>query len=1038
MASNQFGFTRSNSGQKLRVIAKIRGFSDQDTNIGTVDWVSVNTENSGDVTISFKEQSSSQYSVDYCYKEHEDNEIIYSREVKPLVSAAFEGINSTVIAHGARGSGKTQLLQGSYERPGLALFAISEFLSMAEKNGKSIAVSFYEVDHQDHAVDLLNPEHPPILVLEDHGRIQFKGLTQTPVKSIAEFQNISITACSSHKAAPQKGFERVRRSHMGLIVHVFSQNETVDGVVSKMSFVDMAGYEDARRKSSDAFGHVENKQINKSIHTLLNVCHALSTNENRVPFRESKLTGMLQDSLRGNSKILLVSCLNPSFCQDTVYMVSLASRSRTHLDSTKKTASSTRPTTTLDSIKKSAGSVRQIVASDSTKESASSVRQTVASESSKNSASSVRQTVASAYSKKNLSSGQTVTLDSTKRSESSVRQTVASDSSMKNANSVRQTVTLDSTKRSESSVRQTVASDSSKKSASSVRQTVNLDSTKISESSVRQTVASDTSKKSASSVRPTVTLDSTKKTEGSLRQTAASDSSKKTASSVRQTVTSDSTKRSESSVRQTVASDSSKKSASSVRQTVNLDSTKRSESSVKHTVASDTSKKGASSVRQTVTLDSTKRSESSLRQTAVSDSSKKSVSSVRQRVTLDSAKKSASSARQTVALDSTKKSASSAIQTVTYRKNKVPKNVSATAKKLPGSISHTYENKVDVATKTEIKGRKLFDEASHSATKAEKEISIANASIALEPLLDNSLSEDGNHVELNSGVEKGNSLTDASNNIKLSMSEQNCMQDDSSLNASSEVELDPIVEKGISEDKEDIYTSYAINYSKDLSIADEGHNMNKENNNFMENGDFSPPISSQLRELQSLFSSTPLCMELPEKGCISLVDDQISTKIAEPRTPDIEKQDVMNTKSPWEILNGSEKQDVMNTKSPWETFNIMHGSGMENSTEIKEPRTPDIERRDVMNTKSPWETFNVHGSGMKNSLVKDYLRILNTAEKDELKKLKGIGEKRATYILELREESPEPFKSLDDLKDIGLSEKQIKGMMKKEIGELFN
>jgi kinesin family protein 22 len=69
-------------------------------------------------------------------------------------------------------------LKGSSERPGLAVFAISEFLSMAEKNGKSIAVSFYEVDHQDHAVDLLNTEQSPILVLEDHGRIQFKGLTQ--------------------------------------------------------------------------------------------------------------------------------------------------------------------------------------------------------------------------------------------------------------------------------------------------------------------------------------------------------------------------------------------------------------------------------------------------------------------------------------------------------------------------------------------------------------------------------------------------------------------------------------------------------------------------------------------------------------------------------------------------------------------------------------------------------------------------------------------------------------------------------------------
>jgi len=49
--------------------------------------------------------------VDYCYKEDEDSEMIYSREVKPFVSAAFEGHNSTVIAHGARGSGKTHIIQ---------------------------------------------------------------------------------------------------------------------------------------------------------------------------------------------------------------------------------------------------------------------------------------------------------------------------------------------------------------------------------------------------------------------------------------------------------------------------------------------------------------------------------------------------------------------------------------------------------------------------------------------------------------------------------------------------------------------------------------------------------------------------------------------------------------------------------------------------------------------------------------------------------------------------------------------------------------
>ena len=58
------------------------------------------------------------------------------------------------------------------------MLAVSEFLSMVEQSGKSIAISIYEVDHLEHAVDLLNPEQPTIMVLEDRGRIQLKGLSQ--------------------------------------------------------------------------------------------------------------------------------------------------------------------------------------------------------------------------------------------------------------------------------------------------------------------------------------------------------------------------------------------------------------------------------------------------------------------------------------------------------------------------------------------------------------------------------------------------------------------------------------------------------------------------------------------------------------------------------------------------------------------------------------------------------------------------------------------------------------------------------------------
>jgi len=73
------------------------------------------------------------------------------------------------------------LFKGSVESPGLAVLAVAEFLSIAEKNGKSINVSLYEIDHQERAMDLLNPENPPISVFEDRGRIQFKGLTQVEI-----------------------------------------------------------------------------------------------------------------------------------------------------------------------------------------------------------------------------------------------------------------------------------------------------------------------------------------------------------------------------------------------------------------------------------------------------------------------------------------------------------------------------------------------------------------------------------------------------------------------------------------------------------------------------------------------------------------------------------------------------------------------------------------------------------------------------------------------------------------------------------------
>ncbi|PSR93458.1 Kinesin-like protein [Actinidia chinensis var. chinensis] len=327
----------SNLSQKVRIVARIRGFTDQESkslNGDSVRWISVHKHKGDDgssekVTIAFENQSASHrdvYKMDYCYEQNEDNGLVFSREIKPLISKVFDGQNVTIIAYGARGSGKTYTIQGTEEKPGLAALAIAEVLSMIEGNEKSVAISLYEVI-QDHVYDLLDPTHLEVRILEDaQGRIKLKGLSKAFVKSISEFHKLYFNECSSHQA--KMPFELPRKSHRGVIVHILYNNgSSTTKLLGKINFVDLSGYEDARRKSFEGLILVESSRFNKSLYALLNVIYAINANETRVPYRESKLTRMLQNSFGGTNHVLMLTCLNPLFCQDSICTTNLASRS---------------------------------------------------------------------------------------------------------------------------------------------------------------------------------------------------------------------------------------------------------------------------------------------------------------------------------------------------------------------------------------------------------------------------------------------------------------------------------------------------------------------------------------------------------------------------------------------------------------------------------------------------------------------------------------------------------------------------------------
>lgn len=94
-----------------------------------------------------------------------------------------------------------------------------------------------------------------------------------------------------------------------------------------------------------------------------------------------------------------------------------------------------------------------------------------------------------------------------------------------------------------------------------------------------------------------------------------------------------------------------------------------------------------------------------------------------------------------------------------------------------------------------------------------------------------------------------------------------------------------------------------------------------------------------------------------------------------------------------------------------------------------EPKTPEIQLK-VGHVEDPQESLKARSTGVKKSLAKGCLSFINSASKEQLKSLKGIGEKRANFILELREESPEPLKEIDDLRSIiGMSKREINKMV---------
>ncbi|KAK8663851.1 hypothetical protein V6N13_083656 [Hibiscus sabdariffa] len=302
----------------IRVFCRCRPLNKEEISAGCASVVDFDAAKDGDLGILTGGSTKKTFKFDQVYTPKDDQVDVFA-DASPFVTSVLDGYNVCIFAYGQTGTGKTFTMEGPGQNRGVNYRTLEQLFQIAkERSGTfmyNISVSVLEV-YNEQIRDLLSTSSTSKrleIKQSAEGFHHVPGIVEAKVDNVKEVWNVLQMGSNSRAVGSNNVNEHSSRSHCMLCIMVKSKNlMTGECTKSKLWLVDLAGSE--RLAKTDAQGErlKEAQNINKSLSALGDVVHALATKSCHIPYRNSKLTHLLQDSLGGDSKTLMFVQISPS------------------------------------------------------------------------------------------------------------------------------------------------------------------------------------------------------------------------------------------------------------------------------------------------------------------------------------------------------------------------------------------------------------------------------------------------------------------------------------------------------------------------------------------------------------------------------------------------------------------------------------------------------------------------------------------------------------------------------------------------------